>query len=183
MIRAELSPVQAFKYIRRSQQQQGRGTNGQFRRAMIVHDHFTQYTWLYFLGHESVTIAECEQLISDVRGHGDVEYVRTDDGEAFTSKAFRNVINHHSIKKGLATVDSPQPNGVTKLGLGIVRKTAMAGRTDTSLLFSGANISSAKNLWTEAMLWTCDSLNRSDTTANPDCTNPFEFEFGTKTPI
>ena len=116
------------------------------RYAMIVRDDFTRYSWLYFLRHKSDASAKFEQFLSDVRGHGDVECVRSDNGGEFTSRAFTSICNRHRIKQEFTTADSAMYNGVAERGLGIIETTAMAGRIEAPLLFPGANVPSGRNL-------------------------------------
>ena len=84
----------------------------------------------------------------------------------------------HRIKRELTTAQSPKFNGVAERALGIIEKTAKAGRIEAALLFPEANIPQGRDLWAEAMIWACDTLNRSATTANPARMSPHEMWHG-----
>ena len=44
--------------------------------------------------------------------------------------------------------------------------------------FSGAQLPAAESLWAEASHWTCDALNRTATSANPENKSPYDMWYG-----
>ena len=151
--------------------------------ALIIRDCFTRFTWLFFLKHKSEAAESFERFLGLVREHGSVMKVRSDEGGEFTGKAFRSVCTRHQIKQELTTADSPRYNGVAERALGIIEATSRAARIQAPLIFRGANVPTDENLWGEAALWACNSLNESATTANPDRVSPFQMWYGQAPPV
>lgn len=99
-----------------------------------------------------------------------------EDGE-FTSGAFKNVCGRNRIKWRLTMADSLHFYGVSERTIGIIELIAEAAHIEAPVLFpreTVPNVAETTLLWAEAMLWECDSLNCTATTANRLRTPPHE---------
>ena len=93
-----------------------------------------------------------------------------------------DVCRRHRITQELTTPNSAPYDGAAERALGIIEKVSKAARIEAPLLFPEAEVpdfSQTGYLWAEAMLWACDSLNRTATTSNPDRKTPHEMFYGT----
>ena len=93
------------------------------------------------------------------------------EGESLKTCADREV----SVKQEFATADSAQFSGVTEHTLGLIETAAMAGRIQARELFPGAQLPATASLCAEVSHWTCDALNRTATTADPESKSPHEM--------
>lgn len=90
--------------------------------AMIVRDDFTRFTWLYFLKNKIDAFKKFEQFLADVRDHGEVEAVRSDNGGKFIGEHFAEICNLHRIRREYTTPSTPELNGIAERGLDMVQK-------------------------------------------------------------
>ena len=145
-------------------------SHGGKRYTLIVRDHFSRYTWVYFMCHKSDAAETFEQLISDTRAGcvpSQVVTARSNGVGDFYGEKFGDLHRSRCIKQEFTTADSLQFNGVAERALDLIETAAMARRIQTRELLPGAQLPATESLWTEPSHWACDALNRTATAANP----------------
>ena len=98
---------------------------------MIVKDDFTWRAWMYFMINKSDAGSAFRSFLASVHADGVpslVEIARSDNGGEFFGGEFASVCNKLLIKQEFPPAYSPQYNGVTERGLGLIEEAAMAAR-------------------------------------------------------
>lgn len=76
------------------------------KNSRIIRDDYTRMASVYVFNNKSDARENFAQFISNVRDHGEVEVVRSDNGEEFTGGKFVSVCKKHLIKREFTTTDS-----------------------------------------------------------------------------
>ena len=128
-------------------------SDGGKRYTLIVRDHFSRYTWVYFMRHKLDAAETLNQFISDTHADGapsQVVTVRSDGGGEFYGGKVNNLCRLQNIMQEFTTANSLQFNGVAKRPHGLIETAAMAGRIQARELFPGAQLPATESLWAEA---------------------------------
>ena len=135
-------------------------------------DHFSRYTWVFFLNAKSDTFSAFKawhlQVTNETKKP--LSCLRTDRGGEYLSHEFQAYCTLHGIRCQLTAAGTPQQNGIAE------RKNRYLMETTRSLLF-GANLPTY--LWEEAVKTACYLTNRVPTRALHRLT-PFEVYTGTR---
>jgi hypothetical protein len=133
-------------------------------------DHFSRYSWVYFLNTKSETFEVFKQWRAQVEKetHKKLSCLRTDRGGEYLSFEFQHYCKLHGIRRQLTAAGTPQQNGMAE------RKNRYLLETTRSLLF-GAHLPTY--LWEEAVKTACYLSNRVPTRALYKIT-PFEVYTG-----
>ena len=108
-----------------------------------------------------------------MRDHGEVEAVCSDNGGEFTGDNFVQVCNRHRVQRECTAPHAPEFNGVGERGFDMIQKVASSARAQAPVLYPDINVlTTSRRLWAEAMLWACESVNRTATTSNPNRASP-----------
>jgi transposase InsO family protein len=129
-------------------------------------DHFSRYSWVYFLNTKSETFEVFKQWRAQVEKetYKKLSCLRMDRGGEYLSSEFQHYCKLHGILRQLTTAGTPQQNGMVE------RKNRYLLETTRSLLF-GAHMPTY--LWEEAVKTACYLSNRVPTRALYRIT-PFE---------
>ncbi|CAB1104430.1 unnamed protein product [Ectocarpus sp. CCAP 1310/34] len=126
--------------------------------------------------HKSDAAEAFERYLAESRGDGapsDVTVVRSDNGGEFFEGEFGRVCRKYCIKQEFTPAHSPEYNGVAERALGLIKDAALAARIQAPTLYPGAP--NYPSLWAEAIAWSCNALNCTSTTSNPEKKLPYEM--------
>ncbi|CAB1105045.1 unnamed protein product [Ectocarpus sp. CCAP 1310/34] len=147
--------------------------------TLIVKDDYTRWNRVYFLKHKSDAAEAFERYLAENRANGapsDVMVVRSDNGGEFFEGEFGRVCRKYCIKQEFTPAHSPEYNGVAERALGLIKDAALAARIQAPTLYPGAP--NYPSLWAEAIAWSCNALNCTSTTSNPEKKSPYEMWHG-----
>ncbi|CAB1111413.1 unnamed protein product [Ectocarpus sp. CCAP 1310/34] len=106
--------------------------------------------------------------------------VRSDNGGEFFEGEFGRVCRKYCIKQEFTPAHSPEYNGVAERALGLIKDAALTSRIQAPTLYPGAP--NYPSLWAEAIAWSCNALNCTSTTSNPEKKSPYEMWHGQPPP-
>ena len=152
---------------------------------MLVKDGFSRYAWVYFLKHKSKAAGAFRVLLADVRADRvplKVEIVRSDSGGEFYCGEFGEMCEQYCITQEFTNANSPNQNGIVERALGIIQNAALAAFIQASIVFPLVEVPLTEYLWAEEVHWSCDTLNHTATTVNPDNKSPHEMLYDTTAP-
>ena len=85
-----------------------------YRYVLGCTDDYTGIVIPYFMKNKSDTPQAFEKFLADVRPHGDVKCVRSDEGGEFTSQVFETLLTKNRIKQEFSAPCSPHQNGTAE---------------------------------------------------------------------
>ena len=109
-------------------------SHGGTRYTLIVRDHFSRYTWVYFMCHKSDAAETFKQFLSETRADGfpsQMVTVRSNGVGDVCRGKFRDLYRSRCIKQKFTTDDSSQFNGVAERELDLIETAVMARRIQT----------------------------------------------------
>ena len=71
---------------------------------MIIRDDFTRFSWICFLKEKKDAYKKFEEFLADIRGHGEVESIRSDNGGNL-----RGNISWKSVTAAVSDASVPLP--------------------------------------------------------------------------
>ncbi|CAB1105000.1 unnamed protein product [Ectocarpus sp. CCAP 1310/34] len=134
---------------------------------------------VYFLKHKSDAAEAFERYLAENRAHGapsDVMVVRSDNVREVFEGEFGRVCRKYCIKQEFTHAHSLEYNGVAERALNLIKDAALAARIQAPTLYPGAP--NYPSLWAEAIAWSCNALNCTSTTSNPEKKSPYEMWHG-----
>ena len=125
------------------------------KHQMAVRDHFSRYTWMYFVTFKSDAAVAFEKFCAGRRVEcipSEVMVFKSDDGGKLSEEKFGklcqqiNTSNNSQLYTG-----SPAYNGVAERGLIMIESAALATRVQASELLRGCGVPEGPSLWPETM--------------------------------
>ncbi|CAN0158854.1 unnamed protein product, partial [Discosporangium mesarthrocarpum] len=139
---------------------------------MVVRDDFSRYTWVYPLRRESEASEKLKLFLAENNLDtvpSAVLRVCSDDGGEFLEGSFAFLFREFRIAQEHTTANTPQLNGVAEWA-------KFAARLQAQELYGHVvDLHPHENLWAEASLWDCHTLNRTASSANPDNMSPLRL--------
>lgn len=137
--------------------------------SLVCVDHYTNFTFVYFLKQKDDTPKAFRRFLSDVSPYGKVKIIRSDQGGEFISNEFCTLLSENKIKHERTAPYSPHQNGKAERTW-----RSLFEMTRCLILQSGL----PKNIWTYAIMTAAYIRNRCFN-KNIKCT-PFEGMTGKK---
>ena len=86
------------------------------RYAQSFTDDYSGTILVYFLRSKSDTVQATERFLADIKPHGDVKCLRSDNGSEFTSRDFQSLLRKNRIRHETSAPYSPHQNGTAERG-------------------------------------------------------------------
>ena len=146
--------------------------------VVIFVDDCARFEVVKFVKNTRDTSAALLSLVADynIPQELSIKCIRTDNGGEFEGE-FQRELNRRSITQEYTPPDTPQYNRMAERALGLLREKAIAVMEELDHI----DVPREK-LWAQAMLFACDTTNKSVTTSTVEGKSPCELWFG-KAPI
>ena len=121
---------------------------------MIVRDHFSRFTRVFFLRSKDETTTYFPKYLPEIAPRK-VEVVRSDGGGEFLADAFGALCTTEKIRQVFTTADSSQYSGVAERQIATIEAGGLATRIQAVANYLDEFVPRGESLWTEQAHWAC----------------------------